>query len=190
MVYDGELKGRFVTLRSITVDDAEFSYNIRKDPRFVDIMGQPAKSLEDQREFIEWQREQPGDYYFVVYNRKNEKIGLCGVYDIQGDTGEPGREINIGMPYESVEAELVIFEFMRDVLKLKKTAFVIYKNNKRQLSMIKKKGGYEIKDTVRSGVPAYQFTTYIEDQDKRFDKIRKLLNRVYETEAYERKGSL
>ena len=55
MVYNGIIKGKFVDLRSITLEDAEFSYNIRSDERFRDTVGQPAPSLEAQKDFIEWQ---------------------------------------------------------------------------------------------------------------------------------------
>ena len=46
MVYPEVIHGMFVDLRSITLDDAEFSYNIRADKRNRDTVGQLASSLE------------------------------------------------------------------------------------------------------------------------------------------------
>lgn len=168
----------FVTLRSITVDDAEFSYNLRRDPRFVDVMGQTAKSFEAQKEFIEWQREEPGDYYFVVYNRFGERIGLIGAYNIEGDACETGRELNIGAPYETLEAELLINRFCYEVLKLNRSRGIVYKRNAKHFGMLKRRGGYQITEIVHNGVPAYLLETAFEDLNKRMDKIRVMINKI------------
>ena len=88
MVYNEIIKGKFVDLRSITLDDAEFSYNIRADERFRDTVGQLAPSLEAQRAFIDWQMKEPDDYYFVVLNKKGERIGLYGVYNFHDGMAE------------------------------------------------------------------------------------------------------
>ena len=69
MVYPEVIHGMFVDLRSITLDDAEFSYNIRADKRNRDTVGQLAPSLEAQKDFIRWQMQEPNDYYFVVINK-------------------------------------------------------------------------------------------------------------------------
>lgn len=178
MVYGEDIVGRFVTLRSITVDDAEFSYNLRRDPRFVDIMGQPAKSLEAQKEFIEWQRKEPGDYYFVVYNHSGERIGLIGAYKIQGDTCETGRELNIGAPYETLEAELLINRFCHEVLKLNRSTAIVYKRNVKQFGMLKRRGGYQITEIVHNGIPAYLLEATFEELNKRMDNIRAMINKI------------
>lgn len=73
MVYEGVIKGRFVELKSITLDDVQFSFDIRSAPENSETVGVVAKSLEDHRKFIEWQIKEPNDYYFVVYNRNGEK---------------------------------------------------------------------------------------------------------------------
>lgn len=175
MVYDKVIQGKFVTLRSITLDDAEFSYNLRKDPRFVSIMGQSAASLEDQKKFIEWQMKQPGDYYFVVLNRKGERIGLIGVYNIQGNVAETGREINIGEPYETMEAEILLNEFCVNVLKLVTKIGVIYKTNALQIELQKKLGLSPVREIVRSGVPAYEYECSFEFLTLNYEKARKLI---------------
>ena len=175
MVYEKEIKGRFVTLRSITLEDAEFSYNIRKDPRFVSIMGQPAASVEEQKKFIEWQMQQPGDYYFVVLNRQNERIGLIGVYNIEDKSCETGREVNIGEPYETMEAEILLCDFCINVLNIEKKIGVIYKHNKRQIALQKKLGLEPVRDIIRSGIPAYEYECSFSYLSSSYDKARKLI---------------
>ena len=41
MVYDGMIVGKFVKLRSIDVNDASFSYNIRESKKAKGLVGQP-----------------------------------------------------------------------------------------------------------------------------------------------------
>lgn len=178
MVYDEDIRGRFITLRSITEEDADFSYRLRNDPRFVDIMGQPAESVEAQRQYIRRQRKEPGDYYFVVYNNAGERIGLIGAYKINGDTCETGRELNIGEPYETMEAEALLFEFCQTVLKLKKCTGIIYKSNQKQYRMMKRRGGYRITETVHHGIPAYYLESTFEEQNRRMDKVRELISKL------------
>ena len=174
MVYPEEIKGRFVTLKSVTLEDVEFSYNIRAEEKNRETVGQVAGSIEEQRKFIEWQMKEPGDYYFVVYNKKGEKIGLIGVYDIHGDTGEFGREVNDGSAVEAMEAEVLLGDFAMDVLGLKKSCAVIYANNRKHLKNQEKMGVYPVKKSVRSGVDCF----YYENELTKNNKQRKLLSRI------------
>lgn len=178
MVYPEVIHGMFVDLRSITLDDAEFSYNLRKDPRFVNIMGQPAATLEDQKKFIEWQIQQPGDYYFVVRNHEGERIGLIGVYDIHDDSCEIGREINVGAPYETLETQILINDFVIDVLKLRYKRSVIYKHNKKQLEMQKQKGILPVAEVVRSGVPSFAYKTEAVEERTGLKKIEATIKKL------------
>lgn len=180
MVYEKILEGKFVKLRSITLDDAKFSYDLRRDPRFVEIMGQPAATLEEQQNFIIWQRKQPGDYYFVVLNKDNERIGLIGVYSIEGSCGEMGREINIGAPYETMEAKIIISDFCHEILDLKTLTAVVYKKNTNQLNFMKHRGHIPVKEVERSGILSFEYRWSMDENIESLEKARKLIDRLYE----------
>ena len=156
MVYPEVIHGMFVDLRSISLDDVEFSYNIRADKRNRDTVGQLAPSLEAQKNFIRWQMQEPNDYYFVVLNKKGERIGLYGVYDIHDGMAEVGREVNIGEPTEIMEVYLLISNFCKDVLKLKRTCCVVYENNVHHLNEVKKSSTF-VKKVSRGGHNAFYF---------------------------------
>jgi len=179
MVYPEVIHGMFVDLRSITLDDAEFSYNIRADKRNRDTVGQLAPSLEAQKDFIRWQMQEPNDYYFVVLNKKGERIGLIGAYNLQGDMIEVGREVNVGEPTESMETELLIDDFCKNVLKLKRTCGVVYSNNKRHINESRKRAKY-IKTVQRGGHDALYFETDLYAENKTDQKTRRLLKQLYE----------
>jgi hypothetical protein len=174
MIYDGVLKGRFVELKSITLDDTQFSYDIRSDVRNRNTVGVVAKSVEEQRKFIEWQIKEPDDYYFVVYNRKGEKIGLLGIYDIQGDTAEMGREVNIGSCVEVIESEILVEDFAMDVLGLKTLHSVIYANNVKHLNNQKHNGQTPVRKEMRSGVECYYFVTELSKDSPKRRKLSKV----------------
>ena len=180
MVYPEVIHGMFVDLRSITLDDAEFSYNIRADKRNRDTVGQLAPSLEAQKDFIRWQMQEPNDYYFVVLNKKGERIGLVGIYDIHGDIGEFGREVNMGEPTEIMEVGVLLSSFCINTLHLKRICYVIYENNVGNINNAKKRGGIFIKNVVRSGKKALYFEQALGVENSGSKKVRMLLNKLYE----------
>lgn len=174
MVYDGVIKGRFVELKSITPDDAQFSFDIRSAPENRDTVGVLAETVDDQRKFIEWQMKEPNDYYFVVYNKKGEKIGLFGCYNITGDMCEMGREVNNGSAVEVIETQVLVQDFAMDILGLKRQCYVIYANNKKNLRNQKHGGIAPLKKIIRSGIESY----YFECDLTKDTPIRKKLARV------------
>ena len=180
MVYPEVIHGMFVDLRSITLDDAEFSYNIRADKRNRDTVGQLAPSLEAQKDFIRWQMQEPNDYYFVVLNKKGERIGLIGVYDMHDGMIELGREVNIGEPMETMEVGLLMGDFCRNILHISKICFVIYANNPKHISDSIKKGACFKKKVLRGSHDAYYFEQDLSLQNEISQKIKKLLTKMYQ----------
>lgn len=174
MVYEGVIKGRFVELKSITLDDVQFSFDIRSAPENRETVGVVAKSVEDQRKYIEWQMKEPDDYYFVIYNRKGEKIGLIGLYDIQGDTAEMGREVCSGNCVEVIESEILVEDFAMDVLGLKTLHSVIYANNAKHLKNQKLNGQKPVRKEIRSGVECYYFENEITKDSPKRRKLAKV----------------
>ncbi len=178
MVYPEVIHGKFVDLRSITLDDAEFSYNIRADERNRDTVGQLAASVDAQRKFIEWQMNESNDYYFVVLNKKGERIGLYGVYGIHNGMAEIGREVNVGEPAERMEVSLLVSDFCRSVLKLKKVSFVIYANNIHRINEAKKMAHF-IRFVKRGNFSALYFESDLYEKNLTAEKTRRLINQLF-----------
>lgn len=178
MVYPETIVGRFVDLRSITLDDAEFSHAIRTDKRNRDTVGQLASSIQDQILYIKKQMDLPGDYYFVVTNKKGKKIGLTGVYDIHDDVGEIGREVNVGEPTEIMESNLLLRDFCKNVLKLSKVSFVIYANNIHHINDVMRRGAKLIGRGLRSGREALFFERNLLEPNAMEQKVERILKRL------------
>lgn len=182
MVYDGVIEGKFVKLRSIDVGDAEFSFNARNDGKAKGKVGQQVESIETQRNYIIKQREQPGDYYFVVTDRNDNPIGLYGIYDISGDTCEIGREVCLGNAAQALETEILAIEFVRDILKLKYVTYVIYTSNKHHVKMQEKLGHSPKQVVWRAGVECNEYVVSVEkavkSQERIKSKLAKLANHI------------
>ncbi len=178
MVYDKILNGRFITMRSINEDDAEFSYDIRSRDGIRETVGQVAPNVELQKEYIRKQMSTPGDYYFVIINRFGEKIGLMGIYDIHDEVGEIGRLVSVGEPVETYEAHLLLMDFIREVLKLKRICYVVYEDNKKHISDLKKIGGNFVKKINRSGREALYYEDEVQESSEFEIKIQRIIDKL------------
>ena len=91
MFYDELLEGRYVDLRSVDENDAEFTLKIRQDPEFTKFLPKIENTLEQQKNWIRYQRNKEGDYFFVVQNKAGERIGTIGLFDVTDVQCEGGR---------------------------------------------------------------------------------------------------
>ncbi len=176
MQYDKVLEGKFINMRSVTVDDAKFAYDIRNE--FRETIGQVAASYEDQLKYIEKQIVTEGDYYFVITEKNGEPIGLNGVYDIKDGEGETGRFVCKGTPVQSIEAHLMLHDFAKNVLKLKKAHFVVYASNKKVVHLQKRMGQKFICWTERSGIESAYFEDPLDDTLPEIIKMRDLVEKM------------
>ena len=111
MVYNGILEGKYVNLRSVEEKDAEFTLSLRQDPILTKYLPKLDITLEQQINWIRKQRVKEGDFYFLVEKKDGERIGVLGVYDVEGNHAETGRIAIVGTAFESIEAQLLSFVF-------------------------------------------------------------------------------
>lgn len=121
MVYNDIVKGRYVNLRSVEEEDAEYTLSLRKDPNLTKYIPKLEITLKQQVEWINKQRHTEGDYFFVVENKNGEKVGVVGVYEIQGNHAETGRVVIRGNAIESIEAQYLLYIFSFDILGMEYT---------------------------------------------------------------------
>lgn len=131
MIFDGKVEGKYVYLKSVTVDDAEFTLSLRQNPILTRYLPKLDITLEQQKLWITSQREKEGDYFFVAKTFDDISIGTVSIYEIQGGSSESGRLALIGDPLQNTEASLLLFRFAFDILGLKKVTGYIVDGNKR-----------------------------------------------------------
>lgn len=168
MVYEGIIQGLTVRMRSIEEKDAEVSLKMRMDPQKSQFIHKDKGTVEDQRKYIIWQRNAPGDYYFVIEDLLGNPIGLKGLsnYDSLKKQVETGRFVGFGSQVQNMEALKLGFDFAFNVLHVDKVLMSALENNKGMLSIQK-----------RFGV---KFTHRFHEEGMEFDNICSVLTK----EAY------
>ena len=141
MIYEKVIEGKYVDLKSCTEEDAEFTLAIRQDPKFIKYLPKINNTVEQQKAWISYQRKKEGDYFFVVWDKLGNRIGTIGVYDINGEQAEAGRNIILGDSFQAIEASLLLSQFEFYVLKLKCVKAFIFAENKRAIRFNKLFGG-------------------------------------------------
>lgn len=142
MVYEGVLEGRFVNLRSVREDDAEFILNIRNNPEISKYLPPLNVTVEQQRAWITKQRADNDSYYFIIEdNKKLQSLGTISIYDIELTHGESGRLCSIGEPCANIEAIYLFNYFVFEILKFEYMCGWVIAGNA-PVSSLNKKFGY------------------------------------------------
>lgn len=152
MIYSKTIRGSFVYLKSVDLDDASFTLSVRQNPSFTAFLPKLDISLDKQKEWISKQKEKKGDYFFVIFNNKGERIGTSGVYDVKNGSAETGRLTSIGNPLESLEAQYLSFVFAFDILKLKSTRCFVYKDNTKAIHLSEFFGTTFLPSRIENGI--------------------------------------
>lgn len=129
MVYNKVIEGKYVNLRSVEEKDAAFTLSLRQDPQLTKYLPKLDITLEQQINWIKKQRTIEGDYYFVIENKEGKSIGVIGVYDVTEKSSETGRIAVVGTSFESIEAQLLSFDFAFDILKVEYTVNYVMADN-------------------------------------------------------------
>lgn len=148
MVYDGVLEGRYVDLKSVTVEDAEFTLGIRMDPELTKYLPRINNTLEQQIMWIKQQRRKPGDYFFVVWDKNGNRIGTNSIYNINGEEGESGRLAIRGNSFQSIEAQLLMSDFSYNVIGLENVVSYVQDGNDKALRYGAVFGGVVLEKSV------------------------------------------
>ncbi|MBE6004139.1 MAG: GNAT family N-acetyltransferase [Lachnospiraceae bacterium] len=142
MIYDGIIEGKTVRLRSMEERDAEITYRMRTDPIKSRYIHKDEGGVEHQREFIRWQRSEPGDYYFVIEDLNGNVIGMKALsdYNVKNGTVESGRFLGFGSQIQNMEALMLSFDFAFETLGVQVIHMNALENNVQMLSIQKRFG--------------------------------------------------
>lgn len=119
MKYDKIIEGRYCNLRSVELEDAEFTLAMRKDPSLTAYLPKLDITVEQQREWIRKQQVDPTDYFFVAMDKNGNRIGVMGIYNVKNGEGETGRLVMKGNPLQAIESHMLCIDLAFYVLELK-----------------------------------------------------------------------
>lgn len=162
IVQPEKLQGRYVNLREVRVEDAEFIFDLRRSEkaRYLDAI---SDNVEDQINYIKNYLIKDNEWYFIVENKKFQPLGtlrishvgreriILGPLDIENNNKNVfvlGAWIMCdGVTFkESIEGEYLLKRYAFEVLNLEKNYFDVRKGNKRVLNFHKMYGASVINE--------------------------------------------
>jgi RimJ/RimL family protein N-acetyltransferase len=130
-----------VRLRPVRLDDAALIVELRNSPHAMKYIGDSAKTVTAQKKWLQDHFEQPDDYNFIIeLSQRAKAVGMLGIYNIQGDSGEWGRwVIRPGVLAGPASAWLAL-HVCYEVLRLRNVCGLIVENNSQVLSFHRRAG--------------------------------------------------
>ena len=118
MIYEGQLIGKFVSLRSIMIEDSEDTLRMRLNTEKTRFLHPVQNDLQKQKQWIESSRKKPDEYHFTAINKSGKIIGNVGIYEIKNDIAHIGRVLSFGNALESFEIYYLAIVFAFETLQL------------------------------------------------------------------------
>jgi RimJ/RimL family protein N-acetyltransferase len=135
-----------ISFRFIEIEDAEFIFSIRTDPKYSQHLSKTTGSVNDQKQWIKnyKQREkQEKEFYFIITdNNDGQKIGAIRVYDLKEESFCWGSWILLeSRPRTAaVECLLFLYHFGFNILGFNQSHFDVRKENHKALNIYLKIG--------------------------------------------------
>jgi hypothetical protein len=128
------ISGKNINLRLVDVGDAEFIYKLRMDEKKNKYISPVKADLKDQVDWLISYKEREKlklEYYFIVYSKSSESLGLVRLYDFQGLSFCWGSWImKEGAPRAAaIESALLVYELGFNKLNFESARFDVHKDN-------------------------------------------------------------
>jgi diamine N-acetyltransferase len=131
------LRGRYVVLRPLQVDDAALTFGWRQGARAI-LLNQGAQSVEQQARWID--NRPASEYNFIIETLDRKPIGMLSLTGIDrvNRVGEPGRFLigdeaaAQGIP-AAAEAMKLLYELAFDELSLRRVWGIVASENRRMI---------------------------------------------------------
>ncbi len=137
-----KIKGKYVNLREVELEDAEFILSLRCNAKKSKYLNQTENNIEKQREYLKKYKNQNKEYYFIIEDKKQNSIGTIRIYDIREDSFCPGSWIlkDSISPEEALESDYLAKVFAFKITGANKFHFDVRKGNKKVLKFHKLMG--------------------------------------------------
>ena len=124
-----------VRLRPVTVADAAYIVQLRRQPRVLGTVGDTSPDVRAQEQWINRYLDRDGDYYFIV-----EVVGTIGVYGIANGSAEWGRWIIEEAVPAALPSAILIHDLAFGPLGLPELRGKVVPTNKRVISFHRRFG--------------------------------------------------
>ena len=133
MMNNNILNGKFVRLRDVEVDDAQFILMLRCDEEKAKFLHKTENNIKQQEDYLKNYKKKANEWYFIIENLQGKPIGTYRIYDVNDDSFCIGSWLMISgsSPQEALESDFLLRKFGFEVTNLTKIRFNVHKNNKK-----------------------------------------------------------
>ncbi|MCQ2241395.1 GNAT family N-acetyltransferase [Treponema sp.] len=144
-----KLIGKYVTLREVREDDADFILKLRCDEKKSKFLHKTEFDIENQKKYIKSYFEKSDEWYFISEDKDGNPIGTYRIYDLRQNSFCIGSWLMVeGTTAEqSFETDYLVRMYGFDVLGFNKIHFDVRKGNKKVLRYHKSLGAIQTGDT-------------------------------------------
>ena len=142
-----------VRLRPVTVADAAYIVQLRRQPRVLGTVGDTSPDIEAQKQWIDRYLDRDGDLYFII-EVGGRPVGTIGLYDITDGSADWGRWIIEEAVPAALPSAILIHDLAFGPLGLRELCGRVVPTNKRVISFHRRFGAENAgiqKDAVRIG---------------------------------------
>lgn len=162
------VRGKSIFLREVSVDDAEFILCLRTDPEKSKHLSVTSNDIEEQKGFIKKYMESVTDFYFIICDWNNKRLGTIRIYDIKNDSFCWGSWIlSKDAPINaSIESVLLIYDFAFFSLHYPKAHFDVRKENERVVDFHRRFGASIVDEDDVNYYFTYDGESYMSVREK------------------------
>ncbi len=128
-----KLQGKYVNLREVTVDDAEFILSLRCDPKKSKYLNPTEYDVPKQVEYIKNYLKKDDEWYFIIEDKNHRPLGTTRIYGVKGNQYTSGSWllVNDVELEEMIESGFMARNYAFNVLGFEKDYFDVRKGNKK-----------------------------------------------------------
>jgi RimJ/RimL family protein N-acetyltransferase len=148
-IAEEKLRGTFVDLREVKIDDAEFILKLRCDEKKSMFLHKTQNDIGLQKTYLENYFAKTDEWYFISQNKRGEKIGTIRIYDLRKDSFCTGSWIMAdgSSTEECFETTYLCHRYGFTVLGFEKMHIDVRKGNKKVLRFHKTMGAVPAGET-------------------------------------------
>lgn len=143
------LVGKYVNLREVSLDDAEFILKLRTDEKKSRFLHKTENNLQKQIDYLTHYFTLDNEWYFIIENKNIVPIGTIRIYNVcnQCYTGGSWIMKDGSTPQEVFEGDLLLKRYAFEVLGFNESVFDVRKNNTKVVRYHKICGAQIIEET-------------------------------------------
>jgi RimJ/RimL family protein N-acetyltransferase len=146
---DMSLSGKYVNIREVTVDDAEFILSLRCNEAKAKYLHRTEYDIDAQKQYICNYLTKDNEWYFIIEDKENTPIGTYRIYDLREDSFCIGSWLMMDnrSPEEVMEGEFLVKKYAFQTTGFNKFHFDVRKENRKVIRYHKMMGAKIVGET-------------------------------------------